>query len=105
MAHHLYGVLKVKNPDRKRVSRLEELPNIGKAMAEDLRLIGIDHPVKLIGKDAFELYESLNRETGKRQDPCVIDVFMAAVHFMESGDPLPWWSFTDERKRRLKLNI
>ena len=100
----LHGGLKVKNPDRRTVSRLEELPNIGKAMADDLRLIDIDHPVKLIGKDAFELYEALNRATGKRQDPCVIDVFMAAVHFMEGGDPLPWWSFTDERKRCFKQN-
>ncbi|MDT8283944.1 MAG: helix-hairpin-helix domain-containing protein [Thermovirgaceae bacterium] len=28
-----------------------------------------------------------------------IDVFMSAVRFMEGGEPLPWWSFTDERKR------
>jgi hypothetical protein len=95
----------MKNPDRKTVSSLEALPNIGKAIADDLRLIGIDHPVKLIGKDAFELYERLNRVTGKRHDPCVIDVFMAAVHFMEGGDPLPWWSFTDERKRFVKSKV
>jgi hypothetical protein len=41
----------MKNPDRKTVSRLEALPKIGKATADDLRLIGIDHPKKLIGKD------------------------------------------------------
>jgi hypothetical protein len=28
----------------------------------------------------------------------VIDVFMAVVHFMETGDPLPWWAFTKKRK-------
>jgi hypothetical protein len=28
----------------------------------------------------------------------VIDVFMAVVHFMEGGDPLPWWTFTKKRK-------
>lgn len=89
----------MKNPDRKTVSRLEALPNIGKAMADDLRLIGIDHPKKLIGKDPFKLYEALCKASGARQDPCVLDVFMAAVHFMESGEPLPWWSFTVERKR------
>ena len=37
--------------------------------------------------------------TGKRHDPCVIDVFMSAVHFMDGGEPLPWWSFTQERKK------
>ncbi len=89
----------MKNPDRKTVSQLEELPNIGKAMADDLRLVGIDHPRELIGQDSFELYTRLCAETGKSHDPCVLDVFMSVVHFMEGGDPLPWWDFTDERKK------
>jgi hypothetical protein len=91
----------MKNPDRKTISRLGELPNIGNAMADNLQLIGIDHPRKLIGKDPFVLYEELSTISGKRNDPCVIDVFMSVIHFMEGGDPLPWWSFTDERKRRI----
>ena len=49
----------MKNPDRETISELVELPNIGKAMAGALQLIGIDHPKKLIGKDPFELYEAL----------------------------------------------
>jgi hypothetical protein len=89
----------MKNPDRETVSRLDALPNIGKTMAEKLQLIGIDHPKKLIGKEPFELFQALCKVTGNRHDPCVIDVFMSAVHFMEGGDPLPWWSFTDERKK------
>ena len=95
----------MKNPDRKTVARLDELPNIGKAMADDLVLIGIDHPGKLIGKDPFELYNELCRRSEKRHDPCVIDVFMSVIHYMEGGDPLPWWSFTDERKRRRRITI
>ena len=91
----------MKNPDRETVSRLDELPNIGKAMADDLQLIGIDHPKKLIGKEPFELYETLCTTSGKRHDLCVIDVFMSVIHFMEGGDPLPWWSFTDERKKHI----
>ena len=91
----------MKNPDRETVSRLDELPNIGKAMADELQLIGIDHPKKLIGKEPFELYEVLCATSGKRHDPCVIDVFMSVIHFMEGGDSLPWWSFTDERKKHI----
>jgi hypothetical protein len=94
----------MKNPDRETVSRLDELPNIGKAIADDLYLIGIDHPKKLIGKKPFELYEELCTNSGKRHDPCIIDVFMSAIHFMEGADPLPWWSFTDERKKHLAQN-
>ncbi len=90
----------MKNPDRNSVSQLEELPNIGKAIAQNLKLMGIEHPQQLIGKDAYELYEALGVILGKRQDPCVIDVFLSVITFMEGGDPLPWWSFTDERKRR-----
>ena len=88
----------MKNPDRETVSRLEELPNIGKSIAGDLRSIGIDHPRKLIGKNPFKLYEKLCAKTGKRHDPCVIDVFLSVVHFMEGGDSLPWWMFTRKRK-------
>jgi len=89
----------MKNPDRDTVSRLDELPNIGKSIAADLGSIGVGHPGQLVGKDPFELYEALCIREGKRVDPCVIDVFMAAVRFMEGGEPLPWWSFTEERKR------
>ncbi len=92
----------MKNPDRERISCLENLPNVGKAIADRLRLIGIDHPKKLIGKCPLELYDQLCTVTEKGHDPCVIDVFMSIVHFMESGEALPWWSFTAERKKILK---
>ncbi|HEB96796.1 MAG TPA: mitomycin resistance protein [Sedimenticola thiotaurini] len=89
----------MKNPDRSRVSRLEQLPNVGRAVARDLRRIGIGQPAELIGRDAFLLYETLCDTTGSRQDPCMIDVFLAVIHFMESGEALPWWSFTKRRKQ------
>ena len=90
----------MKNPDRTRLDRLEQLPNIGKAMAADLRLLGIEHPQQLIGRDPLQLYQALQEITGQRHDPCVLDVFMAAVDFMADGESRPWWSFTAERKRR-----
>ena len=88
----------MKSPDRKTVSQLEELPNIGRAMAGDLRLVGIKHPRDLIGKDPYLLFEKLCNITGKKHDPCVIDVFLAVVDYMEGSDARPWWSFTAERK-------
>lgn len=86
---------------RESVRELEDLPNIGKAMADDLRLIGVRPPEQLAGREAFEMYEALCARTGHRHDPCVIDVFMSVVHFANGGEALPWWKFTDERKRRL----
>ena len=89
----------MKNPDRKTVSQLEELPNIGKAIAGDLRLVGIQQPQDLIGKDPYQLYDDLCNATGEKHDPCVLDVFLAVVDFMEGGEPVPWWEFTAERKK------
>ena len=91
----------MKNPDRKTVSRLDALPNIGSAIAKDLELIGIDHPKQLVGQNPFELYDRLCKTTGTRVDHCVIDVFMSAVDFMDGGEPKSWWEFTEKRKMLL----
>jgi hypothetical protein len=91
----------MKSPNRETVSKLEELPNVGKATADDFRLLGIDYPKQLIGKDPFELYNQLCTITKTRQDPCVIDVFISAIHFMETGEALAWWRFTQYRKDQL----
>ena len=77
---------------------LEQLPNIGPALAADLRLIGIRTPADLIGKDAFMLYRRLSDVTGQRQDPCVLDTFMAATDFMRGAPAAPWWTYTARRK-------
>jgi hypothetical protein len=79
---------------------LEEIPNVGKAIAEDLRLLGIKSPRQLIGKDGIKLYHKLNRITGVRHDPCMADTLMAAVDFINGGKPQPWWAFTEKRKKR-----
>lgn len=91
----------MKNPNRKTVTELTDLPNIGKSIAGDLRLINIQHPQDLIGKNAYELHDELCRVTGEQHDPCVIDVFLAVIDFMEGADPVPWWKYTAERKKHL----
>ena len=77
---------------------LEQLPNIGPALASDLRLIGIHTPAELRGKDPFVLYQKLCAATGQRQDPCVLDTFMAATDFMRGAPAAPWWKYTPQRK-------
>ncbi len=42
---------------------------------------------------------AIPRET--RHDPCVIDVFIAAVRFMGGEPAKPWWKYTPERKQTL----
>src|SRR5436190_8132643 len=82
---------------------LEDMPNIGPSLAGDLRLIGVRTPSELSGRDPYALYDALCRETRERQDPCVLDTFIAAVRFAEGGPPLSWWRFTAERKQALLL--
>lgn len=82
-------------------TRLEQIPNIGPRIAADFRLLGIQAPGDLKGKDPIKLYEALNRKTGQRHDSCVLDTFMAAVDFMNGGRPKPWWKFTAQRKKIL----
>lgn len=87
--------------DRSRLHDLTDLPNIGPAMAADLRLLGIEHPSCLASMDPWEMYARLCELTGVRQDPCVIDVFISVTRFMQGQPPRPWWDYTAERKRVL----
>lgn len=90
----------MQGPDRQKLTNLQQIPNIGPAIATDLRLIGIDQPQDLIGKDPFEIYHQLCQKTNQRHDPCVLDVFMAAIDFMNGAEPLAWWKFTARRKKQ-----
>ena len=87
---------------RDRLHDLTDLPNIGRAMAEDLRLLGVHRPEQLKGLDPLEMYERLQAVTGKRQDPCVLDVFLSVTRFMNGEAPRCWWEYTLERKQMLE---
>lgn len=81
--------------------RLEDLPNIGTAIAADLRAIGILEPQQLAAREPLEIYQQLASAMGYRHDPCVLYTLLAAAHFLASGEALPWWQFTAEGKRLL----
>jgi len=82
-------------------ARLEDIPNIGKSIAADLRGIGIVDPQQLLQHEPLELYLKLGGPMGKRHDPCVLYTLMAARHFLESGESIPWWKFTEQGKMML----
>ena len=87
--------------DRTRLRALTDLPNIGPACAWDLQLLGILTPGQLVGRNPFEMYETLCAKTGTRHDPCVIDVFISVTRFMAGEEPRQWWNYTAERKRHV----
>src|SRR3954469_14354934 len=86
---------------REGIAKLEDIPNIGPAIAADLRQLGITVPIDLVGRDPYAMYDDLCRLTGQRHDPCLLDTFIAAVRYMAGGPKKPWWEFRAERKREL----
>ncbi|MDY0167620.1 MAG: helix-hairpin-helix domain-containing protein [Thermoguttaceae bacterium] len=89
----------MKPANRADITDLEDIPNVGPSIAGNLRLIGVHSPKDLAGKDPYTMYDDPCDATGVRQDPCVIDVFIAAVRFMDGKPPKPWWKCTPERKQ------
>ena len=87
---------------RAEFTQLEQLPNVGPAVAEDCRLLGIHRPEDLVGRDPYQMYDELCRLTRTRHDPCLLDTFISAVRFMGGEPAKPWWAYTAERKRELK---
>ncbi|MFT6897710.1 MAG: hypothetical protein ACJA13_002121 [Paraglaciecola sp.] len=92
------------NPNKvmgEKVRVLTDLPNIGKASEKDLQLLGIFTPDQLIGRCPYAMHAKLSQLSGVKQDPCVIDVFMSIICFMQGDPPLPWWKYTPQRKAYL----
>ncbi|MFT3736598.1 MAG: helix-hairpin-helix domain-containing protein [Rhodocyclaceae bacterium] len=82
-------------------TKLEDLPNIGKSIAGDLRGLGIQTPAELAKRDPLTTYLALGGPMGPRHDPCVLYTLLAAEHFLTKGEPLPWWDFTTAGKQLL----
>lgn len=80
------------------VRRFSDIPNVGPATTVDFERLGLRTPAELAQGDAFALYRRLCEITGVRHDPCVIDVFLAAVDFMRGAPAQPWWHYTSQRK-------
>ena len=88
--------------EHEEVKKLEDIPNVGRIIAEKLRRVGIDQPGDLVGQDPYALFERLGVRTGTKHDPCLLDVFISAVRYMEGAPRTPWWSYTRERKDMLQ---
>jgi hypothetical protein len=91
----------MKSDEGRDLTRLEKIPNVGPAIAADLRQLGITTPTELPGCDPYAMYDDLCRITGQRHDPCLLDTFIATVRFMEGEPKNPWWKYTAERKNVL----
>jgi hypothetical protein len=75
---------------------------VGPSIAADLRLLGVMSVAQLARRNPERLYHDLCALSGVRQDPCVLDVFRAAV--AQARNPrLPraqcqWWYWSRKRQ-------
>ena len=85
--------------DRKARLRLE---HVGPATVRDLERLGIERLDQLAHREPQELYDSLCRSTGERQDTCVLDMFSMLVSRARGNEPKPWWEFSRQRLAQAK---
>jgi hypothetical protein len=86
---------------RTEIARFRDIPNVGPAIEQAFLALGLDRPRDLQGRDPYRMYEDLCAIRNARQDPCVLDVFLAAVDYMKGGPARKWWEFTAQRKQHL----
>jgi hypothetical protein len=81
---------------------LHDLISVGPAMLRDFDQLGIRSVPQLAKQDPQKMYARLNRLTGQRQDPCVLDVFQAAVAQARNprlpAEKCQWWYWSRKRK-------
>jgi hypothetical protein len=84
--------------------RFRDLVSVGPAMERDFHLLGIGSVPQLARQNPERMYEKLCSLTGQRQDPCVLDVFCAAVAQARDArlpaEQCQWWYWSRRRKER-----
>jgi hypothetical protein len=89
--------------------KLGDLISIGPAMLRDFELLGIRSVAQLAKQDPDRMYKRMERVTGQRQDPCVLDTFCAAVAQAKNPrlavEQCQWWWWSAKRKRRDKDDV
>src|SRR5438046_5776627 len=96
------GMLRQKNRARSGEQQLGDLISIGPAMLRDFELLRIRSVAQLARQNPQNMYAKLNRLSGQRQDPCVLDTFCAAVAQAKNprlpAEQCEWWYWSRKRK-------
>jgi hypothetical protein len=87
------------------VNRLERIPGVGKAVAQDMRSIGIYSIEQLKGKNPEELYRKLCDFKASPVDRCMLYVLRCAVYYASNNkhdsELLKWWNWKNKKLRSL----
>ena len=76
---------------------LEQIPGVGKRIAQNMRNIGISTVGQLRGQEPEAIYQKLFDFKARPVDRCVLYVFRCAVYYVSNTehDPelLKWWNW------------
>ena len=86
----------------KTVQKFTDIPNVGPRMADDFKILGMKTPADLKNQDALKMYRKIEKITGHKHDPCVLDTYMAVIDFANGAEARPWWHYTSRRKKMLE---
>jgi hypothetical protein len=83
------------------LKELQQIPGVGKSIAEDLYELGIESISDLKNHDPEKLFHKRCVQTGVSQDRCLLYVFRCAVYYAMTKKPDPellkWWNWKDRR--------
>ena len=79
---------------------LQQIPGVGKSIAQDLWQLGFRSVADLRGQNPEEMYERLCVQQGTHIDRCMLYVFRCAVYYASTDNPAPellkWWHWKDK---------
>jgi hypothetical protein len=95
---------KLHSPARNGSRELLDLISVGPATVRNLHSLGVHRVAQLARAKPESLYNKLGRLSGRRQDPCCLDVFSAAVAQARNpnlpAEKCAWWYWSQQRKAK-----
>ncbi|MBS4029719.1 MAG: helix-hairpin-helix domain-containing protein [Ignavibacteriales bacterium] len=88
------------------LNELQQIPGVGKSIAEDLWNLNICSIKDLEGKNPEKMYERSCELAGVKIDRCLLYAYRCAVYFAShttyDTELLKWWNWTDEKMKKRK---
>ena len=86
------------------LQELQQIPGVGKKIAEELCDLGLRTVQDLRNRDPEELYFRLCVQKGMNVDRCMLYVFRCAVYYAtnKKHDPelLKWWNWKEDNRTK-----
>ena len=84
------------------LKEFQQIPGVGKSIANDLWNLGLRSVQDLKDKDPEELYLQLCAQQGRQIDRCMLYVFRCAVYYASNdsydAELLKWWNWKDNAR-------